>query len=361
MRGKPVAAASAGGLARYIPACAGEASFPQVNPPERRVHPRVCGGSAVRRQERAKRGGTSPRVRGKHRRIAETGRVMRYIPACAGEARCRRPRRRPGRVHPRVCGGSDCRRRIGLATRGTSPRVRGKPFAKSNIQQGCRYIPACAGEAIPGGNRRSDSGVHPRVCGGSASPRRAVKSVRGTSPRVRGKLVRRGSTPEELGYIPACAGEAPAATRPEPARGVHPRVCGGSGRIAVARPRSEGTSPRVRGKPASTASCAVYQGYIPACAGEASTSSARARRRRVHPRVCGGSTTREIESRPVKGTSPRVRGKRRPVCIHGRSGRYIPACAGEALGGKSLIPLNIHFDIHNVKERGGDPRAIAAS
>ena len=50
----------------------------------------------------------------------------RYIPACAGEARVKTAPASIYPVHPRVCGGSVHRMPSPLASRGTSPRVRGK-------------------------------------------------------------------------------------------------------------------------------------------------------------------------------------------------------------------------------------------
>ena len=72
--------------------------------------------------------GLSPRVRGK-RVFPEGDRYWaRSIPACAGEARNGLPGRRQRRVYPRVCGGSLSGKHMLPPDDGLSPRVRGKPF-----------------------------------------------------------------------------------------------------------------------------------------------------------------------------------------------------------------------------------------
>ena len=48
----------------------------------------------------------------------------------------------------------------------------------------------------------------------------------------------------------------------------------------------------------------------------------------VHPRVCGEHCLFEIRGVEAVGSSPRVRGTSESVKTHGRSYRFIPACAG---------------------------------
>ena len=217
-----------------------------------------------------------------------------------------------------------------LLIAGTSPRVRGKrPGVGGGAFEG-GYIPACAGEAGLHRDLCAVRQVHPRVCGGSAASSSGVQRRFGTSPRVRGKRGVWRRDPLLAGYIPACAGEAAARRAAAGARRVHPRVCGGSTteRLEALAPR--GTSPRVRGKRPRPAQGASGSGYIPACAGEARRCRRTRRAGMVHPRVCGGSASSLRWHFGNRGTSPRVRGK-----LHaGPAARaivgYIPACAGEA-------------------------------
>ena len=216
---------------RYIPACAGEAPRARWRSGAKRVHPRVCGGSATRHPASPGGSGTSPRVRGKRRDALRFQLGVRYIPACAGEASVRRLDIVGLEVHPRVCGGS--RRAAGdmVVAEGTSPRVRGKRTAGSVRVWSSRYIPACAGEAIAPIRTVLTVRVHPRVCGGSPLPRASVYVLAGTSPRVRGKRYLGRIPCLSVRYIPACAGEARRSGATRAAKWVHPRVCGGSPRV----------------------------------------------------------------------------------------------------------------------------------
>ena len=91
-----------------------------------------------------------------------------------------------------------------------------------------------------------------------------------------------------------------------------------------------GLSPRVRGRHDVIGLWLALFGSIPACAGEANRWFCRYSASRVYPRVCGGGDSVRRCVVTVDGLSPRVRGRRWPVCrrCHGRGS--IPACAGEA-------------------------------
>ena len=260
------------------------------------------------------------------------GRWNRFIPACAGNSRAKRAHPRTAPVHPRVCGELD--------------------LAKVRRPKARRFIPACAGNSSANDGRRDQHPVHPRVCGelhdrrgGERRPARFIPACagnsferfhsaitdRGSSPRVRGT---RGSSPprpttlpvhprvcgELVGgvqggalmprFIPACAGNSPAAwTRPSRST-VHPRVCGELMVISMSLICLSGSSPRVRGTLAEQLDRVVRGRFIPACAGNSNVTSATASARTVHPRVCGELVQRDVE------TADR--------------GRFIPACAGNS-------------------------------
>ena len=85
VRGSPDDGAHLVGRLRSIPACAGEPSAPGYGSFRLRVHPRVCGGAAVRAMTISPMGGPSPRVRGSRIRGLQEGVRLGSIPACAGE------------------------------------------------------------------------------------------------------------------------------------------------------------------------------------------------------------------------------------------------------------------------------------
>ena len=234
-----------------------------------------------------------------------------YIPARAGEARFDAVIAQRARVHPRACGGSGAEEAGRAAGEGTSPRVRGKLLRDIDACLRKGYIPARAGEAPPDVQGPNSVSVHPRACGGSL--RRGLAAVRklGTSPRVRGKLRRGRLVRVTHRYIPARAGEATRRRRARPNARVHPRACGGSRLARESQRVPVGTSPRVRGKRPSCARAGTRGGYIPARAGEAVDVGVGRQTMRVHPRACGGSRAAAKSNPNQTGTSPRVRGKRR--------------------------------------------------
>ena len=216
--------------------------------------------------------------------------------------------------------------------KGTSPRVRGKRALLLIAIYVLGYIPARAGEARPAPDRDRYPRVHPRACGGSADAVAGPGGREGTSPRVRGKPACCAVQPRPWGYIPARAGEAGAARAGASGAGVHPRACGGSSISFRLATSAAGTSPRVRGKLDHTLFLVLIHRYIPARAGEASRQCLCARRAEVHPRACGGSRALRRPVPVAHGTSPRVRGKLCEGSQFGIQDRYIPARAGEAAG-----------------------------
>ena len=249
----------------------------------------MCGGSTTSRPDGCTVTGASPRVRGKRGVSDCSNTLIRCIPACAGEAPSKNSCRRSSAVHPRVCGGSLRLYRILRAIRGASPRVRGKQQVDRRDAEFGRCIPACAGEAGRPISTGAFTSVHPRVCGGSVVSESRVAGTCGASPRVRGKPRHLHCRRDHAGCIPACAGEAASGIADWPKSRVHPRVCGGSSRSSKCATSSAGASPRVRGKLSTKVQSTPLLGCIPACAGEAITSSAASSSTKVHPRVCGGS------------------------------------------------------------------------
>ncbi len=230
------------------------------------------------------------------------------IPACAGEPSKQGHAGRSIWVYPRVCGGTRCLSVAVWESIGLSPRVRGNHG--EDVEAGFRLgsIPACAGEPVIGGKPPGASGVYPRVCGGTAAGRGGYRAGDGLSPRVRGNQaasMRSGLPP---GSIPACAGEPVGVeTAPSPEE-VYPRVCGGTTYAATSPARQEGLSPRVRGNHEPVGDIVDIGRSIPACAGEPGRRIPAPPRRRVYPRVCGGTYSKWEYVMRMKGLSPRVRG-----------------------------------------------------
>ena len=130
---------------------------------------------------------------------------------------------------------------------GSSPRVRGTRCLVHGLQHLYGIIPACAGNTRSESSERWPPGDHPRVCGEHffGTPNRAC--ALGSSPRVRGTLGGFLSSVIGTGIIPACAGNT---RTPLPSSNVlrdHPRVCGEHIDVIEYAGGYKGSSPRVRG------------------------------------------------------------------------------------------------------------------
>ena len=228
-------------------------------------------------------------------------------------------------------------------TGGSSPRVRGTLRCGRSRSPRERFIPACAGNARARAIRGRARPVHPRVCGERPGRSHVSSTTGGSSPRVRGTLrCGRSRSPRER-FIPACAGNARARAIRGRARPVHPRVCGERFYIGAMDGRGRGSSPRVRGTHLLNRNSKRSGRFIPACAGNACESASRPSPPTVHPRVCGERPECASLYAPARGSSPRVRGT---LDVHfGRQAqmRFIPACAGNASSAPLIWPqISVH-------------------
>ena len=109
----------------------------------------------------------------------------------------------------------------------------------------------------------------------------------------------------------------------------HPRVCGENSVAQRSAACRKGSSPRVRGKRRITGLHDRRAGLIPACAGKTVGGFRPALLAGAHPRVCGENAAPQPAPGPIAGSSPRVRGKLEEVSGSFAVGGLIPACAGK--------------------------------
>ncbi len=210
---------------------------------------------------------------------------------------------------------------------GASPRARGNPVGVGAHREELGCIPACAGEPAPSCAWSPRPRVHPRVRGGTTPCPVSWAAVLGASPRARGNHYMSIPDYKQIGCIPACAGEPHRPDRQREVSRVHPRVRGGTRSCSPLPQLDRGASPRARGNRQPEDRAVPAAGCIPACAGEPRSAAAGRAAAGVHPRVRGGTRSTSPAVSSASGASPRARGNPQVVRVGGRG--CIPACAGE--------------------------------
>ena len=189
-------------------------------------------------------------------------------------------------------------------------------------------IPAYAGNTSNVKSRVILGWDHPRVCGEHLSVPMGVGGSWGSSPRMRGTLLRGRCSTLRTGIIPAYAGNTWNLHQSKTAPRDHPRVCGEHCQFSFLCLGVLGSSPRMRGTPVSLSSIVNTRGIIPAYAGNTLAAQSSKSSTGDHPLVCGEHMVADTLERHGGGSSPRMRGTRSPH-VERRNGRgIIPAYAG---------------------------------
>ena len=246
-RGTPAAHLVLHNRGRFIPACAGNAQFPRRAVRCVAVHPRMRGERLPPLPAAPGRTGSSPHARGTRVSNGRCSRVPRFIPACAGNAQ---PDTRPSTgsaVHPRMRGERKLTKLPPEKAAGSSPHARGTHEPGSREQTTFRFIPACAGNALPPLLAALGRTVHPRMRGERAHRYLGIVMPIGSSPHARGtpRGARADGRPGR--FIPACAGNAGYGRRRGTCGTVHPRMRGERCVRASAILSASGSSPHARG------------------------------------------------------------------------------------------------------------------
>ena len=210
--------------------------------------------------------------------------------------------------HPRACGAHDPVIATIAEVLGSSPRMRGSPWRWYFIVIRLGIIPAHAGLTQRIRNRPRSCRDHPRACG--AHPKHGLirRAILGSSPRMRGSLVRMCKYIGKIGIIPAHAGLTWESRTTNCSSRDHPRACGAHV-LALADFESRwGSSPRMRGSQARTHAEHGAPGIIPAHAGLTKWRRWRWIPKWDHPRACGAHFLLDVFFHPRAGSSPRMRG-----------------------------------------------------
>ena len=194
--------------------------------------------------------------------------------------------------HPRACGELAAITRPAPETDGSSPRMRGTLVRQPHAQPRIRIIPAHAGNSPwppPTGHQGAD---HPRACGELSSSLKRPAVPRGSSPRMRGTQGSRSDRQPRGWIIPAHAGNSYRDGCGNLLPADHPRACG---ELPVLRPHRHaypGSSPRMRGTLVAGHEFDVEVRIIPAHAGNSQVlASAPSSPPRIIPAHAGNSST----------------------------------------------------------------------
>ena len=168
-----------------------------------------------------------PRMRGEHIKYTLEGATSQGSSPHARGTHCLRSARRPcAGIIPACAGNTVFEALIALASRGSSPHARGTLVEVPNVFSVHGIIPACAGNTfrvvewhgvlgiIPAcagntGLARSSKivlGDHPRMRGEHHRSASNATHPTGSSPHARGTLESRKTVNDQVGIIPACAG-----------------------------------------------------------------------------------------------------------------------------------------------------------
>ena len=206
VRGEAAASEDVARAIGIIPAGAGRRRLDILGCLRWRDHPRGCGEKVCYLGSVEPLRGSSPRVRGEVSLPPWRGGGRGIIPAGAGRSQNRFAALRRIRDHPRGCGEKMACVARSEMEQGSSPRVRGEGDEGLGDLCGDGIIPAGAGRRGPTSPIWRWGWDHPRGCGEKSAMDRHLGRTRGSSPRVRGEVVKGPRRDALGGIIPAGAG-----------------------------------------------------------------------------------------------------------------------------------------------------------
>ena len=209
--------------------------------------------------------------------------------------------------------------------------MRGTRLPRGRHGQDRGIIPALAGNTrlcASSGMARWD---HPRACGEHTPAARSNRHTLGSSPRLRGTLGGTRRARPDMGIIPALAGNTRCCVRAWSSGWDHPRACGEHESTTLKRMRREGSSPRLRGTLIRRMVHPAHDGIIPALAGNTHSRPCPMADGGDHPRACGEHSAWKSPPRISPGSSPRLRGTRGFNQRYPPHAGIIPALAGNTL------------------------------
>ena len=327
-RGTPTASKCRGRVLRFIPARAGNTGSMATSTATASVHPRSRGEHLLGHYVVRQRGGSSPLARGTRMHRLQTARACRFIPARAGNTSMACAWSIVPAVHPRSRGEHRSRARAAGCRNGSSPLARGTLEPRAHQGSRDRFIPARAGNTDSAASPSALKAVHPRSRGEHFIKSQEIQKIHGSSPLARGTLVLRRAGSSRNRFIPARAGNTRGNTPWRTAGAVHPRSRGEHSPPAPGRLPAPGSSPLARGTRGGGVQPGRRRRFIPARAGNTTRWRTTSCWMSVHPRSRGEHMAIIDPLCRLTGSSPLARGTRRARHSRRGRGRFIPARAG---------------------------------
>ena len=226
---------------------------------------------------------------------------------------------------------------------GSPPHTRGKAGIYVNTSNEAGITPAYAGKSRHSMYRSSLPRDHPRIRGEKNMGTFVRFLPGGSPPHTRGKAAKRPQWWTSCRITPAYAGKRPSRSKSiSPARD-HPRIRGEKPMKNLKRYRTEGSPPHTRGKAFASTVRAFMTGITPAYAGKSGMSCVPCRSRRDHPRIRGEKSSLFGSSEESAQSPPHTRGKEDTTTETLRKVRITPAYAGKR---SSKIPTQVSYRVH---------------
>ncbi len=293
---------------RFIPAHAGNTAQSSIGTARHTVYPRSRGEHAELLDAAAQNRGLSPLTRGTQQpERQETGSV-RFIPAHAGNTPAAPVRHDARPVYPRSRGEHNGKPQLYCRLRGLSPLTRGTLPPLPLERQDIRFIPAHAGNTSHASALRRGLTVYPRSRGEHHLPFVMLSGTSGLSPLTRGTPAARRRVVWGLRFIPAHAGNTTTTRRMASFIAVYPRSRGEHPIIPWVGGKRRGLSPLTRGTLADKRGFRGILRFIPAHAGNTTWRRRHYAMQAVYPRSRGEHAYARWHCRRWRGLSPLTRG-----------------------------------------------------
>ena len=209
--------------------------------------------------------------------------------------------------------------------------MRGKPALFPFRLSKSRITPADAGKTHTQRNDRYVMWDHPRGCGENLFLPMNLNENTGSPPRMRGKRQEGITGFFEHRITPADAGKTALHNVYCDAAKDHPRGCGENQYNVNLHRCVAGSPPRMRGKLIKCSNIIISGRITPADAGKTWYDEVWKAQREDHPRGCGENRGRVGIFTPLRGSPPRMRGKRSGFIKQDNRLRITPADAGKTV------------------------------